>query len=61
METGKEQHVLAGFVHGILCFGHFLGICYNARKGNKIETAIHAGALAFDVISTLKHIKEAKK
>lgn len=57
----KEVETLAAFVHGALAFGHALGLVYNARKGNKVEVVIHAGALAFDVYATVKHVDSAKE
>lgn len=61
MDTKKEVEVLAAFVHGALAFGHALGFMYNVRKGNKVESVIHAGALAFDLYATAKHVEATKE
>jgi hypothetical protein len=45
---------LTVFVHGVLAALHFLGVVYNRRRRNHIETAAHAAACAFDVWAVTK-------
>lgn len=56
----KELQLFAGVVHGFLAFGHLLGILYNARRGNKLDTAIHGIGFCYDVRCAHKHYKAVK-
>lgn len=46
---------MAGLVHGVLAFGHFLSTLYNHKKGNKKQALYHAGATAFEIWAALQH------
>lgn len=51
-------HVFAAFVHGVLAFGHVLGVLYNAGKGQYGRAALHAGAGVFSAHAAYQHSKE---
>ena len=57
MRVNSTLHIeaLSIFVHGMLAFGHFLGLAHNLRKRNKFDCAMHAGALAYDVWAVCQH------
>lgn len=60
MDTNEPIQELAVFVHGILFAFHSLGIYYNHRRKNKVDTAIHTGAAIYDLYSTIKHMRYQK-
>lgn len=49
---------LSMFVHGALAALHVLGIVYNVRRGNTVETVAHTAACAFDVWALNKHAQQ---
>lgn len=51
----KFLHQMGAVVHGFLVFGHALGICYNAKRKNPVDTVLHALALAYSVRSAFHH------
>lgn len=54
-EAVRELDALGAFVHGALAFGHALGLVYNARRGNKVDVAVHGAALLYDLWAARKH------
>ncbi len=59
MDSRRETHALAAFVHGVLAAFHALGAVYNMRKGNRWQTCAHVAGIAFSVHSTFHHVREA--
>lgn len=55
-----ELEVLGAFVHGVLTAFHGLGLLYNARQGNNVDCAMHAGALVYDAWAMRKHWRAAR-
>lgn len=53
----REMETIAVFVHGALASLHLLGMIYNWRKGNKIDTVAHCLAAGYDVYATQKHMR----
>ena len=54
------MQVIGTFVHGVLAAFHGLGVVYNYRKGNKLDTLVHSLALSYDLNRVYKHYKEIK-
>jgi hypothetical protein len=61
MDEHKEREILAAFVHGILAFGHALGVIHNHQKGNKKQTIIHASVFGYDLWSVWQHYKDIRR
>jgi hypothetical protein len=59
MDSRRETHLLASFVHGALAALHALGVVYNIRKGNRWQTYAHVAGIAFSVHSTFHHVQES--
>jgi hypothetical protein len=53
----REMETIAVFVHGALAALHILGMIYNARKGNKLDTVCHGLAAGYDIYATQKHMR----
>lgn len=56
-----EIHASAAFVHGMLVFGHALGIVYNVRRRNRWDAVAHMLGLAYSLRSARIHMKEITK
>lgn len=59
--VNKELQLFACLVHGFLGFGHLLGIVYNARRKNKLDTVVHTLGLCYDARCAYKHYKALKE
>ena len=56
----REIHILASFVHGTLVALHTIGIIYNIRRKNRIDTAIHISAAIYSLRAVAHHIKKGE-
>lgn len=57
-DAGERQlQVLGVFVHGMLTFGHLLGIVFNARRKNWFDVSAHSAAMTYDVWAAMKHAR----
>src|SRR3990167_1265316 len=56
----KEIHALALVCHSMMATLHGIGLLYNFRRKNWIESAIHASVLCFNIKSVNSHRKEMK-
>lgn len=52
---------LGVFVHGVLTFGHMLGLVYNMRRRNWFDVAAHGGALLYDAWAVNKHLDQYRE
>lgn len=55
----REVHALAVAVHGALTFAHTLGVIYNLRQKNKLDTLVHSLAIAYSLKAIHNHSKKA--
>ncbi len=55
-----DLEILAAFVHGALAFGHALGLVYNLRRRQWIDSAIHTAALIYDTRAAVLHARDAR-
>jgi len=53
------QH-LACFVHGLLVFGHALGLVYNLKRKNWQDVIAHSLACGYDLHALNKHLKAVR-
>lgn len=53
----RQLDELGVFVHGALCALHLLGLVYNLRRRNKVDTLVHGAAAAYDGWSAVKHLR----
>ena len=53
----REIHILASFIHGMLVTLHGIGVVYNVRKKNRIDTLIHLVAAVYSVRAVRNHLK----
>ena len=54
-DTPVGLEFYAAFVHGALASLHLLGVLFNFRKGNKLDTAIHSVAIVYHIRSVRHH------
>lgn len=59
-KTRRELHVLATFVHGVLCSFHVLGALYNYKRRNYKQAALHVAVAGYDAWAVAHHHQEAK-
>lgn len=48
---------LAVAAHGGSAVLNVLGIFYNAKKGNRIDTLVHSAGLVYHVVAVVKHAR----
>lgn len=51
----KEVHRYAAFIHGMLTALHIVGIVYNVRRRNRLDTVVHGAAMAYSLHATFHH------
>ena len=54
-------HVFGAFVHGMLVFGHSLGVVYNLRRKNWIQAGIHTATMGYDLWAVNHHMNQLEK
>jgi hypothetical protein len=54
-----EIHLLGCFVHGVLAAFHGLGVLYNFRRKNWMDTTIHVLGTGYDAWAVRNHYRKA--
>lgn len=58
-DRNSEVHLLGAFCHGMLVFGHLLGVAYNIQRRNRLDIIMHIGGVAYSMKAVRHHLKEA--
>jgi putative copper export protein len=57
----REIEVLAAIVHAILAVLHLLGLVFNVRRRNRLDSVAHAAGVLYDGMAAVGHARSAAR